>query len=125
MAKRKTSIYREGKRSNDWIKSKHMLEDDFVIMGYRFHDEGMTSLALGKYVDHKLTLMSEVALGVSYVNLKQYLQRTNQFIGKHYHEVIPKLVCTVKFMGYTKSKQMRQPSFKCLRFDKEPSDCIV
>ena len=36
----------------------------------------------------------------------------------------PVLVCTVRYMGKTTSVSLRQPIYKGLRFDNEPTDCL-
>lgn len=125
VAKRKDSIYVQGKRSKDWIKCKHMLEDDFVILGFRFLPDKTTSFLLGKFDDDdKLQQVASVSLGVSYKKIKDrcvILERCPNGTMM----IVPDLVCTVKFMGYTEDGQMRQPSLKCLRDDKMPEECRI
>lgn len=50
VAKRKDSIYIQGKRSKDWLKIKNLQDEDFVVCGYIRKDNHMTSLVLGQYV---------------------------------------------------------------------------
>jgi len=45
VAKRKNSLYFQGKRTKDWIKFKRMADKEFVICGYETGQ--MTSLILG------------------------------------------------------------------------------
>ena len=37
----------------------------------------------------------------------------------------PELVCEVEYLELTKNVDLRAPSFKRLRFDKDPKDCIL
>ena len=41
VAKRKNSLYFEDKRTHDWIKCKHLLDDDYVICGYIPKEKGI------------------------------------------------------------------------------------
>ncbi|MCR0317468.1 DNA ligase [[Clostridium] innocuum] len=126
VAKHKQSMYFQGKRSKNWIKCKHMMEDDFIILGYRFLEDGMTSLLLGKYDEetNNFIEISTVSLGVSYSKLRKYLTKCD-YESKGYFRVEPSVVCTVKFMGYTEEGNMRQPSFKIVRDDKAVKDCTI
>ena len=37
----------------------------------------------------------------------------------------PELVCEVEYLELTKNEDLRAPSFKRLRFDKDPKECIL
>lgn len=133
VAKRKDSIYIEGKRTKEWIKIKNLKDEDYVVCGYIYKDNHMISIVLGQY-DHngKLIYRGHVTLGVGGDNFRKIKETTQ--IGTPFFSVPsgnddavwlePSLVCTVKFMDYTSSGGMRQPVFKGLRFDKSPEDCI-
>lgn len=72
VAKRKDSLYWEGKRSKDWIKCKVMNTNDCVICGYIPGDKSMASLVIGQYDDGRLVYKGHVSLGVSLRVLNQY-----------------------------------------------------
>lgn len=134
VAKRKNSIYIEGKRTKDWIKIKNLKDEDFVVCGYIFKDNHMISVVLGQYDNNRLTYKGHVTLGVggdNFLKIKETAQiDTPPFFSiPHGNDdavwIEPSLVCTVKFMDYTSNGGMRQPVFKGLRLDKQPKDCIA
>lgn len=130
VAKKKTSIYRAG-RSKDWIKSKNMMDEDFVIVGYIMKAQGMISLILANYQEEKLVYKGHVTLGVNLAYIQKHTTATHQIpfreVPKGNEEAIwitPFVVGTVKFMEYTQSKGMRQPVFKGFREDKLARECM-
>ncbi len=72
VAKRKTSSYRQGKRSKDWIKCKVLSTIDCVICGYIIKEHSMSSLIIGMYEGDKLVYKGHVSLGVSISALLKY-----------------------------------------------------
>lgn len=133
VAKRKDSIYIEGKRTKDWIKIKNLKDEDYVVCGYIYKDNHMISIVLGQYDDAQLIYKGHVTLGVGGDNFRIIKSTTRidkpAFQPPDGNEdavwITPALVCTVKFMDYTSNGGMRQPVFKGLRYDKSPKDCIV
>lgn len=131
VAKRRDSVYVQGKRTKDWIKIKNLLDDDFVVCGWLPKENGMISLVLGQYRDGALIYKGHVTLGVG--------GRTFRVIASHpraegppfavppNHEeaewIRPELVCTVKYMERTASGGLRHAVFKGLRDDKGPEEC--
>ena len=65
VAKRKDSRYTPEKRTKVWIKSKNLLDDDFVITGYIPKENGIVSLILGQYREDILVYKGHVTMGVS------------------------------------------------------------
>lgn len=131
VAKRKDSIYIQGKRTKDWIKIKNMKDEDFVVCGYIYKDNHMISIVLGQYDDSQLVYKGHVTLGVGGENFKKI--KSVKGIPESYFQVpegnedaiwiMPELVCVVQFMDYTAGGGMRQPVFKGLRPDKRPEEC--
>src|SRR5699024_10389021 len=72
VAKKKDSLYWQGKRSKDWIKCKVMSTDDYVVCGYIPKENNMTSLILGQYDNGQLVYKGHVTLGVSLRILNQH-----------------------------------------------------
>ena len=134
VAKRKDSIYIEGKRTKEWIKIKNLKDEDYVVCGYIYKDNRMISIVLGQYGDDgQLIYKGHVTLGVGGDNFRT-IKSTAQIDKPAFQPpagneeavwITPDLVCTVKFMDYTSSGGMRQPVFKGLRLDKQPEDCIA
>lgn len=135
VAKQKDSIYIPDKRTTTWIKMKALLDDDFVVCGYIPKEGSMNSIVLGQYNNGVLIYKGHVTLGVGGQAFETILRHTRtdqppipQIPRGHGNDnaiwLEPTLVCTVKFMQYTKGGGMRQPVFKGLRTDKAASDCI-
>lgn len=135
VAKRNDSLYHIGKRTKDWIKFKHKLEDDFVICGYMPQDSGGNArLVLGAYRGGELVEQGSVAFTKPGGERDAILE----FAAAHRapcpfrqtsseRDVVwvePQLVCTVEYLTRA-LKSLRQANFKALEPDKEPKDCIA
>lgn len=131
VAKRKDSKYYLDRRTKDWIKIKYLQDDDFVVLGYVPKENSMNSIVLGQYRNDALVYKGHVKLGVG-GELFRKIQALDK-IAFPFSEVpkgnenavwvVPKLVCTVKYMMKTESSGLRQPVFKGLREDKVPEEC--
>lgn len=133
VAKRKDSLYFQGKRTKTWQKMKHLMDDDFVVCGYVDKGDHLTSIVLGQYREQELVYKGHVTLGVSGEEIRSQPTRQKPPFAQpipagHGNEkavwLEPMLVCTVEFMHRTKSGGMRQPVFKGLRWDKSPLECV-
>jgi len=134
VAKRKDSLYLQGKRTKTWLKMKHMMDDDFVICGYIYKANHMVSLVLGQYRGEELVYKGHVTLGVSGTAFAQIKALPPTANPPFYHPaghgneqavwLAPVLAGTVEFMHRTKGGGMRQPVFKGLRLDKLPKECL-
>ena len=137
VAKRKDSLYFQGKRTKTWLKMKNLMDDDYVVCGWIPKDNHMTSIVLGQYDGRKLLYKGHVTLGVggaAFAKIKAQAQSSRPPFDEpippgHGNEdaiwVAPTLVCTVEYMHKTKTGGMRQPVFKGLREDKRPEDCMT
>lgn len=131
VAKRKDSVYKMGKRTKDWIKCKHLIEDDYVICGYLKKEKGIISLIIGQYDNQMLVYKGHVTLGVNISYIERHTKKVNTHEFMKYKEnedaiwIKPYLVGIIKFMEYTKNNSLRQPVFKGYRDDKLPEECIV
>ena len=133
VAKRRDSrYYYYDKRTKDWIKSKYLLDEDFVVCGYIRKENSMNSIVLGQYHDGRLVCKGHVSLGVSGESFRRILALpvlpAPSFPIPSGSEsatwVEPRLVCTVRYMMKTENGGMRQPVFKGLRDDKTPEECV-
>jgi bifunctional non-homologous end joining protein LigD len=139
VAKRLESPYEPGRRSSAWLKIKNVCEQDVVIGGWTPGEGGRSStlgaLAVGVYEDGKLTYVGKVGTGFTEKTLA-LVQRelaplrrdSSPFEGRQPPKgtvfVEPKLVARVELREWTRSGTMRAPSFKGLRDDVDPQDCI-
>lgn len=132
VAKKKDSLYFQGKRTKDWIKCKALLDDDFIVCGYYFKADNLVSIVLGQYENGTMAYQSHVVMGISKDDFKrissqptvqkaQYYGGFPNFDGAKW--TAPSLVCKVQFMERTPGGGLRQPVFRGLRDDKQPEDC--
>lgn len=119
VAKRKNSLYFQGKRTKDWIKFKRMADKEFVICGYELGQ--MTSLILGEYQEGALVYAGTVTMGVrreiTLILKKGPCPFATMPQGKD--KVIwckPEYMGTVEYMPNTMDA-LRQPVFKGIRDD--------
>lgn len=129
VAKKKGSKYFYGKRSKDWVKFKHLEDDDYIICGYISKPNNMISLILGKYRNNELIYKGHVTSSVKKLlsNNPKTIESSPFAINTKENEnavwIEPSLVAIVEYMPCS-SKGLRQPVFKGFRNDKKPEDCI-
>ena len=139
VAKRLDSTYQPGGRTSSWLKIKNVCEQDVVIGGWTPGAGGRSStlgaLAVGVMDDGQLTYVGKVGTGFTEQTLAlvqrelEPLRRdTSPFVGRQPPRgtvfVEPRLVARVELREWTRSGTMRAPSFKGLRDDVDPQDCI-
>ncbi len=141
VSKRRGSTYRSG-RGKDWLKSKCLLEQEFVVVAYT--DPGGTRAKFGslgiavnddghlRYLGRVGTGFTEASLDDLYGQLKP-LERDSAPVSnppkgaeaKGIHWVEPKLVVEVAFSEFTEDGSLRHPSFMGLREDKSPDEITI
>lgn len=132
VSKRSDAPYRSG-RGRDWIKSKCIQRQEFVIAGYvpsTASSRQLRSILMGYYEGKVFKPAGRVGTGFtrsSAAALKTKLDRlkteTSSFEGAAARErgivwVKPKLVAEIEFRSWTASKTLRHASFLGLRDDK-------
>jgi len=142
VGKRAASRYVPGRRSDDWRKIKILSTQDCVVLGCTPGERGRSgsfgALLLGAYKDGRLTWIGQVGTGFTDRMLKQILDALEPLaidqppIGepglrkvKGARWVRPELVCEVEYLQMTSVGKLRAPSFKGLRPDKVPEDCVL
>jgi bifunctional non-homologous end joining protein LigD len=139
MGKKLDSPYEPGRRSGAWVKVKNHDRQEFVIGGW-LEGEGKRTghpgaLLVGYYDKGKFVYAGKVGTGFTDAMLdklasamKPLAQDKSPFdFGappKKAHFVKPKLVADVEFVEWTKSGQLRAPSFKGLRTDKPAREVV-
>jgi len=142
VAKRRTSLYKPGKRNGDWIKLKIEHEQEFVIGGYRPGRDGMEALLVGCHERQALRFAGIVRTGlVKRLRLQIGAQLraihsaacpfgdlpgtgsshpsglTTEDIAE-IQWVEPRLVAQIRFAEWTADQRLRHPRFIGLRSDK-------
>jgi bifunctional non-homologous end joining protein LigD len=142
VAKRLGSRYVPGKRSGDWRKIKLLNRQDCVIIGWTPGEGGRSNtfgaLLVGAYDGGKLRWIGQVGTGFTDKMLEDLMQRLDPLRRpdppiesaelrkiKGVVFVEPQLVCEVEYLEMTKAGKLRAPSYKGLRPDKAPEDCVL
>ncbi len=141
VSKRADSGYRPG-RSKDWLKSKSLARQEFVIVGYsepggsRAH---LGALLLGARKEGALVYCGKVGTGFTDKLLKELHGKLLPLAierpelenpprgaeARGVHWVKPKLVGEVAYTGMTQEGLLRHPTFKGLREDKPASEVVI
>jgi len=143
VAKRIGSRYLPGKRSPDWRKIKLTDTQDCVILGWTPGQGGRSgtfgALLVGAYDEGRLAWVGQVGTGFTDAMLERLMAALAPLVRsapatddpelaavKGATFVEPTLVCEVEYLELTKgARKMRAPSFKGLREDKAPEDCVL
>jgi bifunctional non-homologous end joining protein LigD len=141
LAKRLTSVYRPGLRTQEWVKVKFGRRQEFVVGGWE-HGEGGRSggigaLLLGVYDDGgAFVYAGQVGTGFSAAALRSMEQMLRPYIidrmpfaamppdvrGRPITWVRPAVVVEVEFAEWTPDGRLRFASFQGVRTDKEPAE---
>jgi bifunctional non-homologous end joining protein LigD len=140
VAKRKTSAYRPGKRSADWLTIKSRPQQEFVVGGFtegKGSRKQLGALLLGAYRNGRFHYFGHAGSGLTERGLRDALDRMKPlFTDKSPFEnppripekiqwVKPKLVCEISFAEWTQGGELRQTVFLGWRDDKKPKDVVL
>jgi bifunctional non-homologous end joining protein LigD len=132
ISKRADLPYHEG-RTRDWLKSKCVSRQEFVIAGYTDSTahRGIGSLSLAYYEDEVLQYAGRVGTGFTQRSALELAKKLKPLATDHMpydklpaaarsdvHWVAPDLVCEIAFLNWTSDGVLRHPSFQGLREDK-------
>lgn len=140
VAKRLNSRYEAGKRTGAWTKVKNHMRQEFVVGGW-IPGEGRRSgrigaLLIGYYDAGYLISAGSVGTGFTDRMLEELGEQMRRMaidqnpfaageIPRGSRFVEPRLVCEVEFTEWTsKTGQLRHPSFKGMRQDKNPREVV-
>ncbi|WP_022872285.1 ATP-dependent DNA ligase [Nesterenkonia alba] len=133
LAKRATSVYRPGQRSQEWVKIKHANHADVVIIGYR-KGKGSRSATFGSlllateddagqlcYAGRVGTGFSEADITELHRHLRKLTRKTPPISDVPDPDtadvtwVRPTLLAEVKHAGFTAGNRLRHPVWRRLR----------
>jgi bifunctional non-homologous end joining protein LigD len=132
VAKNGDSPYREGVRSEQWLKIKTRKRQEAVIAGFtepRGSRTGLGALVVGVHEGRDLVYVGHVGGGFDTRTLTDMRARLDPLVQRAcpfkvkpktnapVHWVKPKLVCEIVFLEWTDDGTMRQPIFLGLRED--------
>ncbi|PYI66422.1 ATP-dependent DNA ligase [Arthrobacter livingstonensis] len=140
VAKRHDSAYRSGRRTENWVKFKHVRTQEVVVGGWR-DGKGNRRGTIGSLLvgipdgNGKLVYAGRVGSGFSDVELAE-LARSLQGLSRKTppfadvpaadshdaHWVTAKLVGEVSFAEWTGAGRLRQPVWRGWRLDKDPAE---
>ena len=146
IAKRRSSAYVAGIRTDAWVKLKLDRQQEFVIGGYRPGPHGLDALLVGFYDERTLRFAGKVRAGFTphlrrevFARLKPLHaskcpfadlpnSKTSHWGGGVTAEqmsemqwVKPKLVAQIRFVEWTTDDHLRHAAFLGLRTDKAPT----
>lgn len=141
ISKRADAAYYSG-RTRNWIKSKCMLSQEFVIIGYvpsSTSRQAVGALVLGFYEEGELVhagragtgFTDEVSLalrsGLSSIEIEKpkFKRPVDKVSLQNVRWVEPRFVADIQFRGWSPDKLLRQAAFKGIREDKDPKDVVL
>ncbi len=134
VSKRRSSLYRPGQRSKDWLKLPHRPSGSYVVGGWRPETGGrdrLGALLVGEPTDRGLVFRGRVGSGLAGKAgervaplLAPLAADASPFVDPVPREdavgarwVRPELVVEVASLGFTPQHRLRQPAFLGLRAD--------
>ena len=137
VAKRRGSRY-EGRRSRAWLKVKVGARQELAVVGYTLLETGeraIGALLLAVREGRRFIYAGKVGTGYSSALRRELLRRLEPGrVAAPTAEgaprmrdarwVAPRLVAEVAFSEWTSDGRLRHPSFKGLREDKRPDECV-
>ncbi len=139
VSKRADAPYRSG-RTDDWLKSKCIKEQELVIGGYTEqpkHPGSLGALLIGYFDGDALRFAGKVGTGFSHEEGRDLLKKLHAIPAarspfasvptasrRGAHFVTPTLVAHVNFSEWTPEGRLRHPSFQGLREDKAAREVV-
>jgi bifunctional non-homologous end joining protein LigD len=139
VSKRRDRPYVSG-RSFDWVKTKCMKRQEFVIGGFtepKGARESLGALLVGVYEGDRLRYAGKVGTGFGHAaaadlrrRLEGLARASSPFaepvkpLPRDVHWAAPKLLAEISFTEMTSDGKLRHPSFKGLRDDKPAKDVV-
>ncbi|WPO77871.1 DNA ligase D [Flavobacterium sp. KACC 22761] len=137
IAKKATSSYAVGNRSNNWLKIKLSNEEEAIIIGItepKNSRKYFGAILLGQYKGKVLKYIGKCGTGFTESVLKELYDKLQPFFTEKspldekislrdkIQWVKPKMVCQVKYSEWTEDKHLRHPVYLGLRIDKKAEE---
>ena len=147
VAKRRSSRYEAGRRSDKWLKVKFSRRQEFVVGGYKPANNGFDSVLVGYYEGRRLYYAGKVRAGFTAHSRRELMEgltplgrRSCPFVNlpstksSHWGEgvrpedmaalawVTPSLVVEIAFTEWTRDNNLRHAAYIGLREDKPARD---
>ena len=149
VAKWKTSVYEEGKRTGSWVKLRINRGHAFVVGGYIPGPHGFDSLIVGYYRGEDLVYVARVRNGFVPASRRQVFEKIRTLVSptmpfvnlpdthksrwgdeltaekmKECVWLRPEAVARIEFLEWTEADRLRHSKFVGLRDDKNPREVI-
>ncbi|HUR51958.1 MAG TPA: non-homologous end-joining DNA ligase [Mycobacteriales bacterium] len=138
LAKRRDSTYFPGRRSECWVKTKHIRRQSAVVVGWRRGEGGRSgrigSLLLGLPTSDGMEYVGRVGTGFTATTLTMLQERlagqerpTPPVVNPPREASVwvePSLVVDVDFTEWTSDGRLRHPSYKGVRDDLDPTALV-
>jgi DNA ligase D len=139
VAKKKSSTYQPGKRTNDWLKIPAQVRQEFVIGGWTesTSSRSFKSLLFGYYENGKLSYVGHAGGGYKEKDMPAMLSKLKKIETKKspfandtdiddvVHWVKPVLVAEIKYASFTSAGKIRKPAiFLGFREDKKANEVV-
>ncbi len=142
VAKRVDSPYRAGpKRTADWVKVKCERDESFIVIGWTRGNDGRSRLGaldLGAMADGNVVVRGKVGSGLDEKTIDRLLgmlepiaTKERMFSGNLDAApngrtfVQPKIVVSVRYLGWSDDGRLRFPTFRGIDYDRTPVDCTA
>ena len=142
VAKKRSATYAPGRRSDCWLKVKHVHRTSAVVAGWKPGEGGragrLGSLLLGVHTERGLEFAGHVGTGFSAATLASLGKRLEPLRRddppfatavprEHARTAVwvdPVLVAEVEYTEWTRDGRLRHPSYKGLRDDVPPEEVV-
>jgi DNA ligase D-like protein (predicted ligase) len=139
IAKRADSKYASGRRTDDWVKIKCQLEEDFVVVGFTRGTGGrgeLGALDVASYEGDALVVRGKAGSGIGDKQMRELVRRLSALAvdappakgelvpaPRGRTHVRPEVVVSVRFASWSDDGHLRHPVFRGIRDDVRPADC--
>lgn len=139
VSKRWSSCYHPGRRSRDWLKFPIRPTASYVVGGYRFEtdsDHRLGAVLVGEPTPEGLVFRGKVGSGIAGKAgqrlgdlLRPLVRDTSPFAAALSRADIlgtvwvdPEIVVDVQYLAFTRDGRLRQPAYRGVRSDLDPTD---